>query len=178
MSGAVADPPSPTAAVAAAPSLGGPKQILAAALHRLLHPRPVVLETRRPVEVPVITEVKRLWQRGHPDEAIRFGYAAVLRDLQRAFHVSFPADWTHEDILERGVTEAMVPIPEFLHTYLRLYAPVRYGRGVPEGLPSPEGLLQSIYAHPAMWALYLSEVPRPDLDPRALPSDAVPEGRP
>lgn len=147
-------PGSPPATLEASPKRG-----LSALVHRLLHPRPVLLDTRRPIEVPVLTEVKRLWQRGERTAAVRYGYVTVLADLSRAFGVAFPSDWTHEDILERGVTPEMVPIPEFLHRFLRLYAPVRYGARPPADLPSPEPLLQSIYAHPKMWGLYLHEVP-------------------
>lgn len=161
------------------PPLGGPRQILSAVLHRLLHPRPIVLETRRPIEVPVLTEVKRLWQNGEKAASIRLGYVTVLADVQRAFGVQFPEDWTHEDILERGVTQEMVPIPDFLHKFLSLYAPLRYGSVPPEDLPSPEPILQSIYSHPKMWGLYLAEVPRPDVDPRRLaPSDVPPSLEP
>ncbi len=169
-----ADSPAPT------PSLGGPREILRSVVYRLLHPRPVVLETRRPIEVPVLTEVKLRWQRGEREEAIRYGYNAVLADLQRAFGVAFPEDWTHEDILERGVTEEMVPIPELLHRFLSVFAPVRYGGPPSAELPSPEPWLQSIYAHPRMWGLYLNEVARPDLEPstagRATTADTTPGG--
>ena len=157
-------PPGPATPIASADapaseSAERPRQLVSAFLYRLLHPKPVVLETRRPIEVPVLTEVKRLWQRGEKAAAVQYGYAAVLADLPRAFGVRFPSDWTHEDILERGVTEEMVPIPEFLHRFLALYAPVRYGAHPAEDLPSPEPLLTSIYAHPKMWGLYLNEVP-------------------
>jgi len=146
--------------------LGGPREILSALLQRLLHPRPLVLETRRPVEVPVLTETKRRWARGDRGGAVRYGYAAVLTDLERGFSVSFPPDWTHEDILERGVTAEMDSIPEFLERLVAIYERVRYAGSVPRDLPSPEPLLQSIYAHPRMWGLYIAEVP-------ATPSDAA-----
>ncbi|HEY6237708.1 MAG TPA: hypothetical protein VIZ68_00785 [Thermoplasmata archaeon] len=161
------------------PSLGGPREILAAVVHRILHPRPLVLETRRPVEVPVLTETKRRWGRGDRAGAVRYGYESVLVDLQRGFAVEFPPDWTHEDILERGVTPEMESIPEFLGRLVRVYERVRYGPAVPRDLPSPEPLLQSIYAHPRMWGLYIAEVPRaevgamPGNDPTESPDPAA-----
>ena len=136
-----------------------PREMVAALMHRLLHPRPLLLDTRRPVEVPVLTETKRRWARGDRSGATRYAYEATLLDLERAFGVHFPSDWTHEDILERGVTEEMGSVPEFLARLLELYEPVRYGSSVPATATSPEPILQSIYGHPKMWGLYLAEVP-------------------
>jgi hypothetical protein len=155
------------------------KERLEQLLHRILHPRPVVLDTRRPVEVPVITETKRLWSRGHRAEAVRYAYDAVLRDVQRAYHVEFPPDWTHEDILVRGVTREMGPIPDFLMQLLQLYEPVRYAANPPADLRSPVPLVESLYSPEPMWALYLAEmphVPEPAASPDPTPANppAVP----
>jgi hypothetical protein len=138
-------------------------------MHRLLHPRAVVLETRRPVEVPVITETKRLWVNGERPAAVRYAYEAALADVERAFDVRFPADWTHEDILERGTSPEMGSVPDFLVQLLRLYEPIRYGANGADANRSPEPLLQSIYAHPKMWGLYIAAVP-------ASPEPALPTG--
>ena len=153
---------------AAAPTLPTPREMLAAVVQRILHPRAVLLDTRRPVEVPVITETKRRWAKGERSGAVQYAYESVLVDLERAFGVRFPADWTHEDILERGVTPEMEPIPDFLVELLKLYEPVRYGRAEPPPARSPEPILQSIYGHPKMWGLYLRTVP-------ATPEVAAPE---
>ncbi|MCI4360402.1 MAG: DUF4129 domain-containing protein [Thermoplasmata archaeon] len=142
--------------------VGSPKELLAALLRRFLHPRPRILETRRPVEVPVITETKRLWSIGERPSAIRFAYAGALTDVQRAFGIEFPPDWTHEDILERGVSREMGSVPDFLVQLLRLYEPVRYGPGTAPPGQSPEPILLSIYAHPKMWGLYIAAVPAPE----------------
>ena len=152
----------------------GPRRLLGALVHRLLHPRPVVLETRRPVEVPVITETKRRWMRGDRLGAVRFAYEGSLADIQRAFGVRFPDDWTHQDILERGVTAEMAPIPDFLHRLLTVYEPVRYGGELPTEIPPPDDILRSIYAHPKMWGLYVEHVARPDLDPRLVEAGVIP----
>jgi hypothetical protein len=130
-------------------------------MHRLLHPRAIVLETRRPVEVPIITETKRRWENGERASAVRYAYESCLADVERAFGTHFPPDWTHEDILERGTSPEMGSVPDFLHQLLRLYEPVRYGAAGAEPARSPEPLLQSIYAHPRMWGLYIATVPAP-----------------
>ncbi|MCI4354137.1 MAG: hypothetical protein L3K06_02085 [Thermoplasmata archaeon] len=168
MSGAPdASPPTPT-----------PRELLAAVVQRILHPRAVRLDTRRPVEVPVITETKRRWAKGDRPGAVQYAYESVLGDLERAFGVHFPADWTHEDILERGVTPEMGSIPDFLIELLKVYEPVRYGRVDPGPARSPEPILQSIYGHPQMWGLYLATVPAVDdtpiTDAPLAPSPSLP----
>ncbi len=150
--------------------LSTPREFLAAVMHRLLHPRAVVLETRRPVEVPVITEAKRRWIQGDRTGAICFAYESSLADVQRAFGTRFPEDWTHEDILERGTSAEMGSVPDFLVQMLRLYEPVRYGHPDAEPTESPEPLLQSIYGHPKMWGLYLATVPATPAASSAVPS--------
>jgi hypothetical protein len=145
-------------------------------MQRLLHPRAIVLETRRPVEVPVITEAKRRWVTGDRTGAIRYAYESSLADVERAFSTTFPPDWTHEDILERGTSSEMGSVPDFLVQLLRLYEPVRYGRVEKEPSRSPEPLLQSIYAHPRMWGLYIFAVPAPPAAAQAVASPAPSPG--
>lgn len=148
-------------------------------LHWLGAPTPVVLETMRGVEVPPITETKRRWTAGDRAGSISYAYTTVLYDLERAFHVRFRPDWTNEEILILGVTPEMVPIPEFLERLLRMYEPVRYGGIVPPDAVSPEGLLASIYAHHAMWTLYVEAIPHGARMPAGLRPTPLPasEGR-
>jgi hypothetical protein len=140
----------------------------------MVHPHPVVLETMRSVEVPPITETKRRWVSGDRAGAVAYAWGAALYDVQRAFNVRFPPHWTNEDILVLGVTPEMVPIPEFLEKLLREYEPIRYGGLLPAELPSPEPILQSIYAHRAMWLLYVEAMSAPP----ALAASLSPAGGP
>jgi hypothetical protein len=169
--------PAPNAALVSEAAVPAPSEtprtMLSALVHRLLHPRPLVLETRRPVEVPVLTETKRRWGRGERATAIRFAYEASLLDVQRAFGLEFPPSWTHQDILERGVTPEMGSVPEFLLRLLALYEPVRYGEEVSLGAESPVSLLESIYAHPKMWGLYVVAVPAPETPNVVVPRKAA-----
>lgn len=138
-------------------------------IDRLLRRRPVILETIRPLEVPVITEAKRRDGLGDRAGAIRYAYAAVLGDLERAFGLRFPPHWTHEEIVEKGMRPEMAPIPDFLRRLLALYEPVRYGDS-PRDLGDPVELLVSIYSHRAMWGLYADRrraPPPPDPPPPA-----------
>jgi hypothetical protein len=153
---------------------GPPRDRLRRFLHWLGAPSPVVLETMRSVEVPPITETKRRWSGGDRAGAISYAYTTVLLDMERAFHVHFRPDWTNEEILVIGVTPEMVPIPEFLERLLRLYEPVRYGGAVPSDAESPEGILASIYAHHAMWTLYVEAIPHGASMPSGLRPGPVP----
>jgi hypothetical protein len=142
------------------------------AFQRLFHPRLVILETMRPVEVPVLTETKRRWIAGDRSGAILYAYEAVLSDLQRAYGVQYPPDWTHDDILEHGVTSEMEPLLPFLKELHDLYLPLRYGGVVPESVPSPDRLVQSVYAQRAMWGLYVEGIRRDDT--KLVPPPAAP----
>jgi hypothetical protein len=128
----------------------------------------LVRERVRPVEVPVLTETKRLLGRDEVAGALEYAYPIVVRDLERAYGVAFPEGYTHEEIVLHGFTEEMRPLAEFFDRLYRLYAPVRYGHRPPPGSADDVlELLQSLYSPLPMWRLYLAEV---------TTSAAVPEG--
>ncbi len=117
----------------------------------------------RPVELPVLTETKRRIYRGNVAEALRYAYPIVLEDLQQAYGVQFPAEWTHEEILRLGLPPAAGPLSEFLARFYRLYGPARYAPGAtlpPEAGNEAIELLRSIYAFAPMWRLYAWRQPR------------------
>lgn len=167
-------PPGPVPPPLPAVDRAGPsaRARLGAFLTKLVTPRPVILETMRPVEIPVITETKRRWSSGDRAGSVGYAYGAVLYDLQRAFSVEFRPDWTNEEILVFGVTPEMVPIPDFLARLVRMYEPIRYGGAIPDDAGSPEPLLQSIYAHHAMWRLYVEAVPHRGAAPAPVAAPA------
>lgn len=140
---------------------------------RLFRRRAVLLETVRPLEVPVVTETKRRYGRGERAEAIRYAYVAVLHDLERAFGVEFPPHWTHAEILRDGLRPEMAPIPDFLGRLLELYEPVRYGAPDRE-LGDPTELLVSIYSHRKMWGLYAEMLVHAPVPPAAAKAGAGP----
>ncbi len=114
-------------------------------------------ERLRPVELPLLAETKRRIFGGDVAGALRYAYPLVLDDLQRAYGVQFPPDWTHEEILRGGLPPGAGPIGEFLPRLYRLYGQARYGSGAElteaDGLAAVE-LLRSIYAYAPMWRLY------------------------
>lgn len=118
---------------------------------------PVYVERLRTVELPLIAETKRRLVRGDVPGALRYAYPIVLEDVQKAYGVAFPAEWTHEEILRRGIPPGAGPVGEFLARLYRLYAPARYSDGRPltpeDGTEAIE-LLRGIYAVAPMWRLY------------------------
>jgi hypothetical protein len=140
---------------------------------------PAVRERVRAIEVPVLTETKRFLAREEVAPALRYAYPVVLRDLERAYGVTFPEGFTHEEIVARAFTEEMRPLADFLDGLYRLYAPVRYGNRPPPGSADEVlELLQSLYSPERMWRLYLSDLANSDLVPRGavLPSAGPSEG--
>jgi hypothetical protein len=126
---------------------------------------PVILDRIRPVEVPVLTEVKRRLGRDDVAGALLYAYPKVVDDLGRAYDVAFPEGYSHEEILTRRFNEAMAPMAEFFDRLYRLYAPVRFGGRAPPGTADVVlELVQSLYSPEPMWRLYvttLHPVPAP-----------------
>ena len=119
--------------------------------------RPVeVVERVEPVEIPIITETKRRLARGEYAPALQAAYGQVVADLQKAFGRPFPAGWTNQEILDRGAGESWGHVPDFFRRLTDLYTPLRFGAPAPATEPETLlSLLQSIYAAPPMWRLYL-----------------------
>ncbi|MCI4349149.1 MAG: hypothetical protein L3J93_02880 [Thermoplasmata archaeon] len=141
---------------------------------------PEIVEQVEPVEIPVITEVKRQLAQSDFRSAILHAYPVVANDLSRAFAIPFPHGTTHEEFLRASRTKKTGHLPEFLQRLYRLYAPIRYGPpGAPESPASLTELLKSIYAQPPMWRLHLApreappaeEPPTLEVGPPAPPGD-------
>jgi hypothetical protein len=118
---------------------------------------PRYLERFRTLEPPILTETKRRIYRGDVAGALRYAYPLVLEDVQRAYGVSFPPEWTHEEILRAGIPPGAGPVAEFLPKLYELYAPARYSNGAslpPEAGAQTIEILRSLYSVAAMWRLY------------------------
>ncbi|HEV2448945.1 MAG TPA: DUF4129 domain-containing protein [Thermoplasmata archaeon] len=134
-----------------------------------------VVERIRAVEVPVLTETKRRLGRGETGAAVRYAYPQVVADLERAYGRPFAVGWTHEEILRVGFQPEMEPLREFFEALWRLYEPFRYG----DRAPPPDGrqvleLLQSLYAAPPMWRLYLASAAPEEAAPREGTAENAP----
>jgi hypothetical protein len=123
-------------------------------------PPVVMLDRIRPVEVPILTEVKRRLGRNDVAGALLLAYPKVVEDLGRAYGVEFPEGYSHEEILEKRFNAEMRPMAEFFDRLYRLYAPVRFGKR-----PNPGSgdlvleLMQSLYSAQPMWHLYVTTLP-------------------
>lgn len=150
---------------------------------------PPYLERFRSVELPILTETKRRIYRGDVAGALRYAYPLVLEDLQKAYGLSFPPEWTHEEILRLGLPRGAGPVEEFLPRLYRLYAPARYG--LARTSPAVDGaeaveLLRSIYSVAPMWRLYAWHrpgalgrlFPPRHPSPPAVPGPGTDEGAP
>jgi hypothetical protein len=118
---------------------------------------PEFLERFRTLEPPVLTETKRRIYRGDVPGALRYAYPLVLEDVQKAYGVTFPPEWTHEEILRMGVPTTAGPVAEFLPKLYELYAPARYSDGgtlPPDAGPRTIEILRSLYSVAPMWRLY------------------------
>ncbi|MCI4331532.1 MAG: hypothetical protein L3K19_06765 [Thermoplasmata archaeon] len=155
------------------------REALRSALKNWRPVRPLLVDQVRTLEVPVVTEVRRLLMRGDYDGAVLYAYPRALEDLERAYGVAFDPDWTHAEILVRGMQPEMGNLPEMFVRLHRLYEPVRYGRGGRRSAQDLQGLMMSIYSQRPMWRLYtelLMRVPEGAAEVDPVPPAARAEG--
>ena len=67
---------------------------------------PSVLEQVEPVEIPLMTEVKRRLAESDFRGAILEAYPAVIADFSKAFSLPFPPGMTHEEFEAEILSEA------------------------------------------------------------------------
>lgn len=129
-------------------------------MFRRSEPPPVVVVDRiRPVEVPILTEVKRRLGRNDVAGALLYAYPKIVEDLGRAYGVDFPEGFSHEEILTKRFNAEMAPMAEFFDRLYRLYAPVRFGRHpTPHSADIVLELVQSLYSPEPMWRLYVTNL--------------------
>lgn len=126
-------------------------------------PTTIVHERVEPVEVSVITEVKRRVQRGEVREALLYAYPRVVADIERALDGPFAAGASHRAILDQLRRDGRLGhVPEFLERLYAAYEPVRYGNGpTPLDGAALLGLVTSLYGRRELWALYIEPRPGP-----------------
>ncbi len=118
---------------------------------------PIVVERMSPMEVPVLTEVKRYIARGENALAIRYGYTTAIQDVTRAYGLKFPRELTNIEFLQWAMGPGTPLASQFdlFERAYRFYEPVRFGEGVPKSMDFLS-TLTSIYASPPMFRLYAS----------------------
>jgi hypothetical protein len=132
--------------------------------------------------VPVANAERDLAE-GNYDHAVREAYHRVVLDLQKAYGLSLPAQWTHRQFLTEFLRDDMGILTTLVDRLYRLYEPVRYGTRPDWLSEDPVQILTLIYTEPSMRDLYRpgSSAPPTPIGPRrsgaSLPTstDAPPD---
>jgi hypothetical protein len=120
-------------------------------------PRPAPWSVSDParVTIPIIEQVeKRLADRQYA-RAVLDAYHRVVLDLQKAYGLTLPAQWTHREFLSEFLRDDMGVLTRKVEALYRLYEPVRYGTEADWTIGDPIDLLKQIYLEPPMRDLYL-----------------------
>ncbi|MCI4364532.1 MAG: hypothetical protein L3K10_00485 [Thermoplasmata archaeon] len=116
------------------------------------------------VEIPVLAEVATTLSKGDFAGAVSHAYHRVILDLQRAYGLSLPAQWTHREFLRKYLRRDMGPLPALVGRFYGLYEPVRYGTEADWVRSDLQELLAQIYTEPPLRGLYTARVPVPPTD--------------
>ncbi|MCI4343360.1 MAG: hypothetical protein L3J92_04500 [Thermoplasmata archaeon] len=114
---------------------------------------------------PVATAERDLAD-GQYDRAVREAYHRVVLDLQKAYGLSLPAQWTHREFLSDFLRNDMGILTTLVAQLYRLYEPVRYGVRSDWLTEDPLPILHLIYNEPAMRDLYRVASPGPAAAPK------------
>lgn len=134
-------------------------------------------EVVRPLEVPVVTETKRLMGLGQVEEAVRYAYTHAVEDAHRALAWETPTHATHREVLLSKAATEPANFATHLARLYALYEPIRYGERFAKLREDPVDLLRSLYSYAPMWRLYALPPEAPGRRPpggRAAPDAPVP----
>jgi hypothetical protein len=114
----------------------------------------------QPLKVPVITEAEKRLSQGQYARAVADAYHRVVLDVQKAYGLTLPAQWTHREFLSDFLREDMGVLTTRVERLYRMYEPVRYGTEGDWTKGDLIDLLLQIYDEPPMRDLYRPP-PRP-----------------
>jgi hypothetical protein len=120
--------------------------------------------------IPVVVEAEKRLAQAQYARAVGDAYHRVVLDLQRAYGLSLPAQWTHREFLSDFLRDDMGVLTSRVNRLYELYEPVRYGTESDWAKGDLIELLRQIYEEPSMRNLYL----RPA---NPLASDGAPSRR-
>jgi hypothetical protein len=103
----------------------------------------------------VIVEAEMRLSVGNYARAVSDAYHRVVLDLQKAYGLSLPAQWTHREFLSEFLREDMGILTTRVARLYQLYEPVRYGTATDRPSGDLLDLLHQIYDEPPMRDLYL-----------------------
>jgi hypothetical protein len=135
-----------------------------------------------PTEIPPIALAERRLADGEYSRAVADGFHRVVLDVQKAYGLSLPAQWTHRQFLAEFLRPDMGILTEKVVRLYRVYEPVRYGTESDWVRADLIALLQDVYAEPPMRDLYRKAKPpatysvSPDTDRSDRSRDYAPPG--
>jgi hypothetical protein len=116
------------------------------------------LDTTKPdpiaVRIPILDSVEQTLARGDFRTAVATAYLRVVLDIQAAYGLSLPRQWTHREFLTRFLRGDMGPLPTLVAQLYALYEPARYGTRMQWVQGDLRGLLGRIYSEPSLRGLY------------------------
>ncbi|MCI4372707.1 MAG: DUF4129 domain-containing protein [Thermoplasmata archaeon] len=106
------------------------------------------------LRIPVLVDAEKRLAKGEYARAVSDSYHRVVLDLQKAYGLSLPPQWTHREFLSDFLRDDMGVLTSRVARLYRLYEPVRYGSG--SGVEQGEllELLRQIYEEPPLRDLY------------------------
>jgi hypothetical protein len=127
------------------------------------------------VQILPVTNAERELAAGHYHRAVGDGYHRVVLDLQKAYGLALPPQWTHRQFLSEFLRDDMGILTTLVARLYRLYEPVRYGTAADWTSEDPVPILRLIYTEPPMRELYRGNS-RPSTSGRAAggPTSHVP----
>lgn len=125
------------------------------------HSAPAGTGAAPPVTIPILAATQEKLAQGQYAAAVAAAYHRVVLDLQKAYGLSLPAQWTHREFLSEYLRDDMGEVTVLVERLYRLYEPVRYGSSADWSTGDVLGLLRAIYAEPAMRDLYRRLAPTP-----------------
>jgi hypothetical protein len=110
-----------------------------------------------------VRESEQRLARGEYGLAVSEAYHRVVLDLQKAYGLSLPAQWTHREFLAQYLRDDMGILNSEVARLYRLYEPVRYGSESDWTRGDLLDVLRKIYSEPPMRDLYPSARPTPSV---------------
>jgi len=85
--------------------------------------------------------------------AVRTAFLGALADLEKAFGLRVPSNWTDRDVIAYGLRNDMGQLPDLMFRLYALYEPIRYGQFSDWIREDPVALLRAIYGRTSLSSL-------------------------
>jgi hypothetical protein len=115
--------------------------------------------------IPLLVDTERKLGQGQYGPAVLAAYHRVVLDLQKAYGLRLPAQWTHREFLSTYLRPDMGILTDRVARLYRIYEPIRYGREADWVRGDLLELLRQIYSEPPLKDLYSKAPAAPAIDP-------------